>query len=157
MAQDDDVRTDGAIMPPRTALIASAVLTPAFVAGSSFVVWLSSRNVEGCFWAAIALVAIVLAPTTGHMIGTKWRLDRVAYFVTTAGTAMGLGWAGMTLYGDKWWAFGAFGLFFVTTLVALFTDLEDEVKLWGLIASMLVPAAIVAGTFSYMISAGTAG
>lgn len=157
MTDNDDVQRPDPGLPPRTALVLGALVSPTFVAMMTFAIWTSTRNLEGSFWFAAVLIGIMLGATVLHMFATKWRLDRVAFFVTAAGTAMGLGWAGMTLFHDTWWAMGAFGLLFLTTLVSLITDLEDHTKLWGLMVAMFVPAGIVAGMFMYIFDAAGIG
>jgi len=138
-------------------LMSGALLPSSFVAMLAFILWTATRDIENVFWSSAALTSVMLLLSVVRMVGGKWRQERVAVFLTAAGTAMGIGFAGMSLFQETWWGMGAFGTLFVAFLVALFTDMDDHVKLWGLIVALFAPAGIVAGTFMYILDAAGIG
>lgn len=123
--------------------VLGATVVPTFVLLTSYILWITTRNVTGIFWMAVALSGLFTLVSAFHMIASKWVAWRVSLFTTTISVLMGVCFAGSSVLGADWWLVVGMGLLFITMLIILFTDLDDYMKLPLIVLVMIVEFSAV--------------
>ncbi len=135
---------------PVAFFILGSVTIPAFILLTSYILWLTTRNLNNIFWMATVLTCLLTLITTFQMIASRWEAWRVSLFTATTSVLMGLCLSGVSLLGTHWSLLTGMGLLFVTMLVILFTDLDDYMKLPLIVMGMIAEATVVWIFFSWL-------
>lgn len=135
---------------PVAFFILGTVVVPTFLLLTSYVLWLTTRNLNGIFWMATALSGLLTLIATFHMIASRWAAWRVSLFATTSAVLMGFCMVGASVFNIDWCLIASMGLLFVTMLVILFTDLDDYMKLPLIVIAMIIEGSAVWVFFSWL-------
>lgn len=135
---------------PVAFFIMGMMVVPTFVLLTSYILWLTMHDLYGIFWMATVLTGFLTLTATFHMIASRWAAWSVSLFATTVSVLIGLCFVGVSVLGTSWCLAAGMGLFFVTLLVILFTDLDDHIKLPLIVISMIVEFSAVWIFFSWL-------